>query len=176
MNVLVLSDYGLSDTSTTKDVNIDDYIDMDDIQYLIYSSGYVSIIPYALKHEELLHKMRDMPGVDIYLAKYNKTNLIRLKKKPIFIDLFLKFFFHRKVQDPPIIGGTLIPEKLQYGRGDHAQDILIVARPSFVIRLFFHLVSGSSQIQSALIGLKIVVELRMFIYFLLFGWDKFNQN
>jgi len=105
MNVLVLSDYGLTDTSATKDVNIDDYIDMEDIQYLIYSSGYVSIIPYALKHEELLQKMNDMPGVDIYLAK--------------------------KVQDPPIIGGTLIPEKLKYGRGDHAQDILIVAKPSF---------------------------------------------
>ena len=69
MNVLVLSDYGLTDTSTTKDVNIDDYIDMEDVQYLIYSSGYVSIIPYALKHEELLQKMSDMPGVDIYLAK-----------------------------------------------------------------------------------------------------------
>ena len=74
MNVLVLSDYGLTDTSATKDVNIDDYIDMEDIQYLIYSSGYVSIIPYALKHEELLQKMNDMPGVDIYLAKYNKLN------------------------------------------------------------------------------------------------------
>ena len=50
-------------------LNIDDYIDMEDVQYLIYSSGYVSIIPYALKHEELLQKMNDMPGVDIYLAK-----------------------------------------------------------------------------------------------------------
>ena len=70
MNVLVLSDYGLTDTSTTTEVNIDDYIDMKDVQYIIYASGYVSIVPYANHHDKLFHNMRDMPGVDLYLTKY----------------------------------------------------------------------------------------------------------
>jgi len=107
MNVLVLSDYGMTDTGDTTEVNIDDFIDMDDIQYLIYSSGYASILPYAIRHEQLLHSMRDMPGVDIYLAK--------------------------KVQEPSIDGARIIPEKLGYGRGANAQDILVVAKPSFRI-------------------------------------------
>jgi len=80
---------------------------MDDVQYLIYSSGYASIVPYALRHEKLLHSMRDMPGVDVYLAK--------------------------RVQEPTIDGSEIIPEKLQYGRGANAQDILVVAKPSFQI-------------------------------------------
>ena len=40
------------------------------------------------------------------------------------------------------------------------------------------LMCGSCHIRNVLIGanIKIVVELWMFIYFLLFGWGKFNQN
>jgi len=110
MNVLVLSDYGLTDTSTTTEVNIDDYIDMKDVQYIIYASGYVSIVPYANHHDKLFHNMRDMPGVDLYLTK--------------------------KVQNPPLQGATLIPDELQYGRGANTQDILVVAKPSF--RLISH--------------------------------------
>ena len=40
MNVLVLSDYGITDLDMTTDINISNYINMDDVQYLIYSSHY----------------------------------------------------------------------------------------------------------------------------------------
>ena len=36
------------------------------------------------------------------------------------------------MQEPTIDGSEIIPEKLQYGRGANAQDILVVAKPSFV--------------------------------------------
>ena len=107
MNVLVLSDYGLTDMSETTEVLLDDYFDLQDVQYVFYAAGYASITPFALKHEELLHTLREMPGVDVYLAK--------------------------QVQDPPIFGAEAIPEKLNYGAGDNTQDILIVAKPSYRI-------------------------------------------
>ena len=39
MNVLVLSDYGMSDNSELKPVYLDDYLELDLIQYVILSSG-----------------------------------------------------------------------------------------------------------------------------------------
>ena len=53
MNVLVISDYGMTDTSMTEDIVIEDYIDVNDVQYIIYSSGYVTVVPFALSHEKV---------------------------------------------------------------------------------------------------------------------------
>lgn len=111
MNFLVLSDYGMTDTSLTTDVIIEDYIDLEDVQYVIYAPGYASIVPYALHHENIIRRLEEMPGVDVYIAK--------------------------KVQDPPIWGTKLIPEDLKYGRGAWTQDILVVARPSYQIKTNF---------------------------------------
>lgn len=105
INLLVLSDYGMTDTADTTQVVLEDYLNVDMVQYVVYSAGYASIVPFALRHEEILHEMRDMPGVDIYLAK--------------------------QVQEPPIFGANVIPDKLKYGKGDNTQDILIVAKPSY---------------------------------------------
>ena len=107
MNVLVLSDYGLTDTDETTEVVIEEYIDLDDAQYVIYSAGYVTIVPFALQHEKIIAGLSEMPGMDVYLGK--------------------------RVQDPPVLGGTLIPDKFKYGRGDFTQDILAMAKPSFRI-------------------------------------------
>ena len=118
MNVLVLSDYGFTDMSETTEINLDDYFDLDDIQYIIYAAGYASITPFALRHEDLLHSLREMPGVDVYLAK--------------------------QVQNPPIYGAEFIPDKLRYGEGDNTQDILIVAKPSY--RLVSNLAEESPKV------------------------------
>lgn len=48
---MVISDYGLTDTDETEDIVMEDYIDMDDVQNIVYTSGYAAITPYALKHE-----------------------------------------------------------------------------------------------------------------------------
>ena len=56
MNVMVISDYGISDTSELYDIVLEDYIDMGQIQYIVYSSGYAAITPYALKHEDVSEK------------------------------------------------------------------------------------------------------------------------
>jgi len=107
MNVLVLSDYGLTDTDTTTDVVLEEYIDLDDAQYVMYAAGYVTIVPYALRHERIIQGLSEMPGMDVYLGK--------------------------RVQDPPVHGGKLIPDEFKYGKGDFTQDILAVAKPSFRI-------------------------------------------
>lgn len=105
INLLVISDYGLSDSPVLKDVNIEEYLDEDDYQYLIYTSGYATIIPYALKHDQILMALKDVPGLDAYIT--------------------------RQVQDPPLWHGVPIPEDFKFGDGMYAQDILIVAKPAF---------------------------------------------
>ncbi len=54
MNLMVISDYGMTDTDMTTDIVIEDYIDVDDVQYIIYSSGYVTLVPFALSHEKVV--------------------------------------------------------------------------------------------------------------------------
>ena len=60
MNVLVLSDYGITDLDMTTDINISNYINMDDVQYLIYSSGYASIVPIVDKESPTDVKESDL--------------------------------------------------------------------------------------------------------------------
>lgn len=110
MNLLVLSDYGMTDTTQTEDVILEDYVNATDVQYVIYNSGYASISPYAVHHENILNDCRDMPGVDVYLTK--------------------------RVQDPPIWGARRVPEELHYGEGEWTQDILIVAQPAYQLVSF----------------------------------------
>ncbi len=43
MNVMVLSDYGMSKTEELKDIYLDEYLDMQRIQYVILSSGYAQV-------------------------------------------------------------------------------------------------------------------------------------
>jgi len=105
INLLVISDYGLSDTDALKDLNLEDYLDEDDYQYIIYTSGYATIIPYALKHDQILTAFRDVEGVDAYIT--------------------------RQVQDPPLWHGEYVPEEFNFREGKYAQDILIVAKPAF---------------------------------------------
>ena len=53
MNVLVISDYGITDIRDLNDVVLDDCIDLNSVQYVIYSAGYASIVPFALQHEKV---------------------------------------------------------------------------------------------------------------------------
>jgi len=51
MNLLVISDYGITDIRGLSEVVLDDCIDLNSVQYVIYSAGYASIVPFALQHE-----------------------------------------------------------------------------------------------------------------------------
>ena len=53
MNVLVISDYGVTDIRGLSQVILDDCIDLKWVQYVIYSSGYASVVPFALQHEKV---------------------------------------------------------------------------------------------------------------------------
>ena len=76
----------MTDLAETTDVSIEDYINLADVQYLIYSSGYATIVPFALNHAKIISDLSNMPGMDIYLSK--------------------------PVQDPPIYGADIIPGKI----------------------------------------------------------------
>lgn len=106
MNLMVMSDYGFTDTSYLQPVLLDQYLDMDIIQYVILSSGYAQIIPYALEQYKILHDCESIEyGVDVFMAS--------------------------QLQDPPILDIPIVPEELHYGLGEWTQDILLVAHPAY---------------------------------------------
>ena len=53
MNLIVMSDYGMADVDELEPIFLDSHLDLDSIQYVIMSSGYATIIPYALDHNKV---------------------------------------------------------------------------------------------------------------------------
>ena len=69
MNTMVLSDYGMTASEGLSEIELDDYIDLELIQYVIVSAGYAIIVPYVLDHRHILDSLQSIPdGVDVYLA------------------------------------------------------------------------------------------------------------
>lgn len=56
MNLMVLSDYGQTSEENLDPIPLDEYLDMDQIQYVILSSGYAAITPYALTYQKVSQK------------------------------------------------------------------------------------------------------------------------
>ena len=54
INFMVLSDYGMTADSDLTPIYLDEYLDLYYIQYVIVSSGYATIIPYALEQEKVM--------------------------------------------------------------------------------------------------------------------------
>jgi hypothetical protein len=48
-----MSDYGMSAASDLEPIVLDEYVDTSLVQFVIYNSGYASIIPYALEHRKV---------------------------------------------------------------------------------------------------------------------------
>jgi len=105
MNLMVVSDYGVADMGSREDVALEDYLDLDDVQHIVYSAGYVAITPYALRQPKILLAAEQMPGVDPYLTS--------------------------QVQNPPIWHGVPVPKNLHFGNGEWSTDILLVAQPGY---------------------------------------------
>jgi len=105
LNVMVISDYGIADMHAMQEVVLEDYIDLDDAQSIVYSAGYAAITPFALGHNKILLDSRAMPGIDAYLTS--------------------------QVQNPRIWHGVRVPESLHFGDGEWTTDILLVARPGY---------------------------------------------
>ncbi len=51
--MMLISDYGMTDVQDLVPVFLDEFIDMDQLQYVILSSGYAALIPYALTHPKV---------------------------------------------------------------------------------------------------------------------------
>ena len=108
MNLVVMSDYGASDARLLEPIFLDDYVDLDETQFIIMSAGYATIIPYALTQQKILDDCNQIEyGVDVYLANH--------------------------LQDPPITTNDFLPNKLHYAEGEWTQDILIVTQPGKIV-------------------------------------------
>jgi len=105
VNVMVISDYGLSDMDSMEDVVMEDYLDLDDTQSIVYTAGYAAITPFALGHNKILLDAGSMPGIDAYLTS--------------------------QVQRPRIWHGVRVPDSLHFGDGEWTTDVLLVARPGY---------------------------------------------
>ena len=51
---MVISDYGVTEMDDKEDVLLEDYLDLDDVQHIVYTPGYVAITPFALKHDKVI--------------------------------------------------------------------------------------------------------------------------
>jgi len=115
LNILLLSDYGLAGKENTTKYVLDDYINFDDVQYIIQRGGSVVLVPYALKSGGLIFGVEGkigleaMPGVDAFVRDKN-------------------------LETPPLVQ-PIIPEDLKYSGYSWTQDILIIARPGFEIEI-----------------------------------------
>ena len=54
MNLMVISDYGVAEMDDKEDVLLEDYLDLDDVQHIVYTPGYVAITPFALRHDKVI--------------------------------------------------------------------------------------------------------------------------
>ena len=57
LNVLLLSDYGLSGVNKTTKVVLDDFLNFDHVQYIIERGGSTVLVPYAAKVRNHSHNM-----------------------------------------------------------------------------------------------------------------------
>ena len=51
---MVISDYGVAEMDDKEDVLLEDYLDLDDVQHIVYTPGYVAITPFALRHDKVI--------------------------------------------------------------------------------------------------------------------------
>lgn len=105
INLMVVSDYGVADMAVKEEIVLEDYLDLEDVQHIVYAAGYVAITPFALRHDKILLESAEMPGVDSYLTS--------------------------QVQNPPIWHGVPVPDNLHYGNGEWSTDILLIAQPGY---------------------------------------------
>lgn len=57
---MVMSDYGMVADDQLKPIYLDDFLDLYYIQYVIVSSGYAQIIPYALEQQKILNSLKEI--------------------------------------------------------------------------------------------------------------------
>merc|ERR1711978_628451 len=98
MNLMVVSDYGVAEMSDKEDVLIEDYIDLEDVQHIVYAPGYLAITPFALRHDKILLESAEMPGVDSYLTS--------------------------QVQDPPIWHGVPVSHNFNHNEFSIASNTM----------------------------------------------------
>jgi len=115
LNILLLSDYGLNGKEETTKLVLDDYLEMEHVQYIIQSGGSAVIVPYALKAGEIMEGVGHKPGVGSMLG----------------VDAYVRDV---NLEVPPLDRPT-IPKELNYGGYTWTQDILLVAKPGFEIEI-----------------------------------------
>lgn len=99
VNVMIVSDHGMTAGGANSGVDyveIDDYLDLDDVSYVIDRAAVASVAPLPGKVEKVYKQLKRMRGVDVY----------------------------RKDD---------IPDEYHYKHGRYVQEILVCAKPGFII-------------------------------------------
>lgn len=113
LNILLVSDYGLNGVSMTTKVVLNEYINIDHVQYIIQRGGSTVLVPYALKAGDIMGGVGDKKGV---------ANMVGINA------------FIRKVNlEEPQLNYQEIPDDLHYDGRTWTQDILLVAKAGFEI-------------------------------------------
>jgi len=115
LNVLLLSDYGLSGVNKTTKVVLDDFLNFDHVQYIIERGGSTVLVPYAAKVRDIMAGSGSKLGV---------SNMVGVSAYVRDIHL-----------EGPQLNYPEIPDELKYGNRQWTHDILLVAKPGFQIRI-----------------------------------------
>ena len=130
---MVMSDYGMTSDIDLVPIYLDNYLDLSYIQYVIVGSGYAQIIPYALEQQKILNSLKEIKDGNFWtLAELFD---IECPISSHFLSLFfwslegVDVYMASQLQDPPITDTRVVPDYLHYGKGEFAQDILVVTQP-----------------------------------------------
>ncbi|XP_046449994.1 glycerophosphocholine cholinephosphodiesterase ENPP6-like [Daphnia pulex] len=99
VNVMIVSDHGMTSgtpQSKAEYVEIDDYLNMDDVSYVIDRAAVAAVAPLPGKADKVYKQLKHMRGIDVY-----------------------------RRDD--------IPEEYHYKNGRYVQEILVCAKPGFII-------------------------------------------
>jgi len=113
LNILLVSDYGLNGVSKTTKVVLNEYLNMDHVQYIIQRGGSTVLVPFALKAGDIMGGVGNKKGVS----------------KMVGINAYV-----RDVNlEVPKLDYPEIPDDLHYDGLTWTQDILLVAKAGFEI-------------------------------------------
>jgi ectonucleotide pyrophosphatase/phosphodiesterase family protein 5 len=115
LNILLVSDYGLNGINRTTKVVLDEFLDFDHVQFIINRGGSTVLVPYALRAGDIMRGVGTKKGV---------ANMIGINAYVRDVNL-----------EVPQLDYPEIPPELHYAGQPWTQDILLVAKPGFEIKI-----------------------------------------
>ncbi|XP_055938718.1 glycerophosphocholine cholinephosphodiesterase ENPP6-like [Argiope bruennichi] len=122
VNLVVVSDHGMTSTDSRglSVINLQQLIDMDDIQYMIYYGATSMLLPYEGKLEKVYDALKGIPGLHVYLKREIPEHY-HIKHNRLVLPILLvasKNYYIRGLDIP----GKSIPTGSSISLGSHGYD------------------------------------------------------